>query len=466
VVKWLSQISNLDIYKIVFMVQLLLSEFIFTRVFVRRNHFYRKAILCAVLCIALAAFFPVFVYNAVYASIMFFALFAATIGVLKICYDEPIKNIIFFACFAYAVEHFAYGCFDFLITATGINNLASYVGLGGNTVTWELYGSADVKFTEAFTNAASVIILVAYAAFFLGSYSIVYGLSYAIFSKKFKKGEEYKISSGMTVSLSALIIVSDIVLNTVVVYNSYSVYNKVYYLVSVLYNILCCITVISLLFTSAGNAKLKSDVDYILYLLKEKETQYALSKENINIINEKCHNLRHQIRYWGNMQGAAETEIAEAEKSIAIYDSAVKTGNDALDIILTEKTLFCVSHNIKMTCFADAEKLSFMSESDLYSLFGNAVENAIEAVMKISEEDKRIVSINIKSVNSMLSASIKNYYEGNISFKDGIPETVKDDKNYHGFGVRSIKRIVEKYGGDLQISAENGIFCLNMLFNF
>lgn len=463
--KWLSEISNLDLYKIIFIVTLLFSEFLFTRPLVRRSRFYLRAALCSLACIAIAAFFPIFFYNAVYASLMFFVLFVITIAALKICYDESIKHIIFFACLAYAVEHLSYGCFDFLITATGINDLASYVGGGGGTVTWEIYGSDSVKFTDMFTSGAAGVVVISYTAFFLGCYSVIYGLAFAVFSKKFKRGEEVKISGKTTIFLSALIIVSDIVLNTVVVYNSYSIYNKTYYLVSGIYNILCCIIVIALLFSSASNAKLKSDVDYILYLLKEKETQYALSKENINIINEKCHNLRHQIRYWGRMQGAAETEIAEAEKSIAIYDSSVKTGNDALDIILTEKTLFCVNHSIKMTCCADGRKLSFISESDLYSLFGNAIENAIEAVMKISDEERRVISINIKSVNSMISVSVKNYYEGKVSLKNGIPQTIKEDTNYHGFGVRSIKRIVEKYGGDLQISAENGVFCLNMLFN-
>jgi sensor histidine kinase regulating citrate/malate metabolism len=65
--------------------------------------------------------------------------------------------------------------------------------------------------------------------------------------------------------------------------------------------------------------------------------------------------------------------------------------NDTLDIIITEKCLLCEKENITLTCIADGEKISFISVTDLYSLLGNAIDNAIEAVLQFEDQDKRSI---------------------------------------------------------------------------
>ena len=64
----------------------------------------------------------------------------------------------------------------------------------------------------------------------------------------------------------------------------------------------------------------------------------------------------------------------------------------------------------------------------------------------------------------MVSIHVENYYDDKeeIIFENGLPKT-KKDKNYHGFGMRSIKMICEKYGGSVLASAEDGIFNLDMI---
>jgi sensor histidine kinase regulating citrate/malate metabolism len=64
----------------------------------------------------------------------------------------------------------------------------------------------------------------------------------------------------------------------------------------------------------------------------------------------------------------------------------------------------------------------------------------------------------------MVSVCISNYYEGELMVEDGIPRTTKENKNYHGYGIRSIKRIIEKYSGSMTIDIENHIFRLSLLF--
>ena len=179
----------------------------------------------------------------------------------------------------------------------------------------------------------------------------------------------------------------------------------------------------------------------------------------------KCHDLRHQIREYGKKSAISPESINDLEQMINIYDSNVKTGNETLDLILTEKSLLCQKKNIKLTCLADCSKIGFIVDSDLYSLFGNAVDNAIEAVMKIQNDDKRNISLIVRNVENYLSISIENYYEGEIKFgNDGLPLTTKFDTNYHGYGVKSIKYIVDKYHGTLSITAKKDIFKLYILF--
>ena len=80
---------------------------------------------------------------------------------------------------------------------------------------------------------------------------------------------------------------------------------------------------------------------------------------------------------------------------IDIYDSMLKTGNEALDVIFAEKSLLCRKNDIKLNCIIDGAKLSFMETADIYVLFGNLMDNAMEAVEKLSDVDKRIVSVNV-----------------------------------------------------------------------
>jgi sensor histidine kinase regulating citrate/malate metabolism len=104
-----------------------------------------------------------------------------------------------------------------------------------------------------------------------------------------------------------------------------------------------------------------------------------------------------------------------------------------------------------------------MNEPDTYSLFGNIIDNAVEAVKGLSPE-KRLISLQIKKTGNLVSVSVKNSYEGNIVFQNGFPVTRKEDKSNHGFGLRSIALVTEKYKGTMTLDAKNGIFAVALLF--
>ena len=198
-------------------------------------------------------------------------------------------------------------------------------------------------------------------------------------------------------------------------------------------------------------------------LWQQEKRQYELTKETIDIINIKCHDLRHQLRTIRTGGELNAEYLQEVEQSISIYDSAVKTGNETLDVILTDKRLRCEAGHIQLTCMADGKALWFIEQADLISLFGNMIENAMEYVSGIDNEEKRFISLNVRQKGQFLSIHIENYFEGELQMLDGLPVTQKADKDYHGYGVKSIRFFAKKYGGDMDIVVQDRLFQVNIL---
>ena len=232
-----------------------------------------------------------------------------------------------------------------------------------------------------------------------------------------------------------------------------------------LFSIVCCMIVLAYLSGLLEKDDLREELKYLQYNAAKMKQQYEISKDTIEQINIKCHDMRHKVRGMlagGTSDGALEQELREA---INIYDANIRTGNKTIDVILTEKSLYCEKHGIKLSCMVDGEKLSFMREDDLYCLFGNIVDNAAEAVGALADVDKRVINLTCKLRGGMAVIEEENYYEGDLKFEDGLPQTTKKDKMYHGFGVRSIRMIARLYGGDMTASADGGVFRLRVILS-
>lgn len=227
--------------------------------------------------------------------------------------------------------------------------------------------------------------------------------------------------------------------------------------------VLCSFMSVAILFGIGGRTKLERDMDVMTSLLRMESEQHRMRSESVNLINMKYHDLKHQLERLKRV-GGADGYVAEAERSVAAYDAAVRTGSDELDLILTEKHLVCENRRITMSVIADGARLSFMSAGDMYSLFGNALDNAIEATAAEPDEEKRLIGVRVSAENNVLLVHIENRCVAPPEFEDGMPVTSKADKDFHGFGVRSIRYIAEKYGGRVRYSASDGKFELDILF--
>ena len=119
--------------------------------------------------------------------------------------------------------------------------------------------------------------------------------------------------------------------------------------------------------------------------------------------------------------------------------------------------------DISLSCVVNGNLLNFMYVMDICSVFGNAIDNSIESVSKIEDKEKRIIRVAVFSKNGFLMMRFENYFEDKIVFQDGFPVTTKSDSLYHGYGIKSIKKTVETYNGNLTISTENNWFVMKIL---
>ena len=201
-------------------------------------------------------------------------------------------------------------------------------------------------------------------------------------------------------------------------------------------------------------------------LLYEEQKKQKMISENVDLINRKCHDLKHQISALRLISPGKTRDdyIRELEDAVMIYDSAVHTGCRTMDLILMEKLLYCGKHKITFQCMVDGEKINFIDDMDMYSLFGNAIDNAIESVMQIENEEERIIMLKVSGHKNVVNIHLENYTDKIPEFSDGIPVTTKSDKRYHGFGMLSIRHIVEKYCGTINIKMKGNLFCLDIMF--
>lgn len=228
---------------------------------------------------------------------------------------------------------------------------------------------------------------------------------------------------------------------------------------------LYCITFLYLQAELFKKSKINEELTLMERMWYQQKKQYEIAKDQMQVIDRKCHDLKYQVAAMRHIDNPKEREknLEELEKSIRIYDSIVKTGNDILDTLLSEKSLICEARGIDVHCVIDGEKLSFIDPIDIYALFGNAIDNAIECVEKFQQKEQRFIDICVAEKQHFLYIRISNPIETSPEYEDGLPKTTKKNKQYHGIGLKSIRHIAEKYGGNISVSSEMCCFSLEVL---
>ena len=348
----------------------------------------------------------------------YLCLFGISLLGIRFCFDCSFNDTLFYATGAYAMQHFSFCC--------------------GQLLRQAFHGSA---FTAA---NYWVTVLLSCAVSYLGIYFI--------FTRRIQREKMLADKSIYLPSLVVLLFTASV--NLVRMDDAFcNIYGMV----------ICALTCWIL----AGFFKysvVTQELERISQLMAMKEEQYAISKDSIEAINQKCHDLKHQIaRIRRNAsKGDIDPYLLEIEQSVLLYDSIADTGLEALNIVLMDKKMYCDRHGVSLNFMADGEKLRFMRETDLYTLFGNMIDNAIEGVLKL-EKDERVINLIVRQVGQFISIHVDNPFSGELVFRDGLPVSTKPDQQLHGYGVKSIRMIAERYDGDISISTAEGLFNLNVL---
>lgn len=200
-------------------------------------------------------------------------------------------------------------------------------------------------------------------------------------------------------------------------------------------------------------------------MFENQYAQYQMNRDSIEMVNRKYHDLKHLIEVLRVEPDAALREewLDRLENDIRSYELQNKTGNTVLDTLLTAKMATCQRHGITMTVVADGKCLSFMDKMDVCTIFGNALDNAIEYEKKIPEQEKRMVHLKLNIQKQFVLFQMENYCPNPPKFHGGLPVTTKRDKENHGYGLKSIQYTVKKYGGRLTVKAEKDWFLLKVL---
>lgn len=200
-------------------------------------------------------------------------------------------------------------------------------------------------------------------------------------------------------------------------------------------------------------------------LLKRQYEQYRISRDNSEAINRKYHDLKHQIQVIRMESDAARREeyLSQLEKGMQSLGVNQHTGNDVLDTILSDKQLYCSQHQITLTIVADGARLDFIETMDICSIFGNALDNAIEGVEKLADPQQRLIRVAVYTQNVFLIIRVENYCTAQLSVVDGEYRTTKHDKDMRGYGIKSIRYTAEKYGGSVSADCSDNWFHLSVL---
>ena len=203
---------------------------------------------------------------------------------------------------------------------------------------------------------------------------------------------------------------------------------------------LACVFTLLTGFELLVRRRVEAERDTLAQVLSEHERQYEAARDNIDAINARVHDIRHAVGRLADDGGVDRTVIRDLIRTVEVYDSKVRTGNEALDTALTEQHLRFERGGVSLACVADGEALSFMAPADVYTLFSSLLAAVLEA---------RPASASLVVRQALGSTSV--HVEGSGVVREGaLPQQARD--------------VVARYQGTLSAAAQDGAYHVDALF--
>ena len=419
-----------DFFALKFPTKILIAELLFCRKLERRSHFWWRFV-------PAAAFFLAWPYIQNEFSVMlggwfalyFFLYYIYSIFLVLLCFKIDWKTWLFYCSSAYALEHCS--------SALHLAAIDLYVSKNPR-----MFFSWQVMLIRLFVNLATYIVL------------------YFIFVRRVTRTDTSIIKFSYIGVMSFVIVLLVNILSVWMLHRGRDMYHN-------LYDGICCMLILfaqySIVVISESVQK-NSRMEAILY---QREVQNRRVEEDIKFINIKYHDLKHWMSQLGSggLRAMSDGDLKKLGDSMSVYNCYFKTGNPSLDVVLTHFKMMCERAGVQLTCMIGGNISDYLDEDDVYALFGNALDNALESVSAEGDEQKKLIFLTISEKTGLLSIHLENYCGQKLEFADGLPVTTKGDRAFHGYGMRSIRYIVEKYDGHMTVSQNDGMFCLDILFS-
>lgn len=219
---------------------------------------------------------------------------------------------------------------------------------------------------------------------------------------------------------------------------------------------LYCITLLYLQTELFKKAAMEKEMNSLNMLYERQRQQYQVAKRNVQIINRKCHELKVQIADLRRLHPdeAVAQSLDEAEQAARMYDANAATGNEVVDVVLTEKSLLCEAQHIRLNCVADGTCLAALEPGDLYALFSNLLDQAIDAAAQQRDADHRMIDLLV----------CKRQGFGVINVIGPNPaESQPDHGRRHGYELKVARRVVQKYGGSMATEPRGELFAVKIV---
>lgn len=200
----------------------------------------------------------------------------------------------------------------------------------------------------------------------------------------------------------------------------------------------------------------QADMQYKYYV--QQEQKYHRTVQILHDLNKHIKSIQYLYAN-GDIQNGT-MYITQIEDMLKPLIPKKYTGNPILDILLTEKESEIFNEGISFDIKVNNVNLDFIEAIDVTTIFGNLLDNSIEACRKVATNKRIFVKIN--SYYEMVSIRIENT-SNELKWREGIPVSKKGEN--HGMGLLNVKRSVEKYDGDMKLQYDNGIFVVDIFLN-
>ncbi len=373
-------------------------------------------------------------------------LFAAAYGILSLIFLAPVMNgtnagfytgqFVAFSLLLISAVGFFLVIYDtsvwtalFCCTAGyTIQNLTS----GATELFWTLAGGGAPLSADFFTPLRLGISVACVV--------VVYGLSFLLITRYLLRTGLGRLDDRSMIAMMAVVILVIIGFDLVVKWLTDHGVGMVPMLLLRLFHGLACSFILTMEFELQVRRRVEAERDTMRQVLAERERQYEQARENVAAINARVHDIRHAVGRMADADGMGHEALRELVREVKVYDLHVLTGNEALDTVLTERSLTFAREGVTLSCIADGNAISFMAPADVYALFGSVLDAAAtcggSSVSLAVRERLGGVSVHVEATG------------------------VEPDEAM----LRPAHGIAERYGGTISTLTRDGAWHINLLF--